>query len=133
MAGHGHKQHHHGVHHPHKHGHEGHPVMTAAHARSKHAKGGKVEPKNDPGEDTYAGKDSDVKKEAEEKAKGGRIKVKRAAGGPVAGKKTKMRLDRPGRKRGGGVGADKHPLTSASKIRPAEGHTTMSGNAEEGP
>lgn len=35
-------------------------------------------------------------------------------GGVVAGKKTAMRLDRPGRKMGGRVGADCAPLSSAA-------------------
>ena len=39
---------------------------------------------------------------------------KRAAGGKVCGKMGKMRLDRPGRKRGGRVGADMAPLSTAN-------------------
>lgn len=35
-------------------------------------------------------------------------------GGTVDGKKSAMRLDRPGRKRGGRVGADCTPLSSAA-------------------
>ncbi len=62
----------------------------------------------------------DVEKEAEgkesydkgdEKKRGGKVKVKahhRMHGGSV-----KSRLDRPARKRGGGVGADKSPFTTA--------------------
>ena len=66
----------------------------------------------------------DVIKEAEgkedyakgdEKKKGGRVKKKN--GGKVIGLMTgggvKSRLDRPGRKRGGAVGADRSPLSSA--------------------
>jgi len=34
---------------------------------------------------------------------------------PVMGGKARMRLDRPGRKRGGRVGADTAPLSSAAK------------------
>ncbi len=37
-----------------------------------------------------------------------------ADGGVVGGKKTAMRLDRPGRKMGGRVGADCAPLSSAA-------------------
>lgn len=37
-----------------------------------------------------------------------------ADGGVVTGKKTAMRLDRPGRKMGGRVGADCAPLSSAA-------------------
>jgi len=57
----------------------------------------------------------DVFKEAEERKKGGR--AKRAAGGKVIGLMTgggvRPRLDRPGRKSGGGVGANKSPLSTA--------------------
>ena len=68
----------------------------------------------------------DVFKEAEgkedyakgdEKKRGGR--VKRKSGGKVIGLMTgggvKPRLDRPGRKRGGGIGSDRSPLSSAHK------------------
>lgn len=34
---------------------------------------------------------------------------------PVMGGKARMRLDRPGRKRGGRVGADMSPMASAAK------------------
>lgn len=46
--------------------------------------------------------------------KGGR--VKRAGGGKIDGKKAHHHLGRPGRKRGGGVGADARPLTEASRL-----------------
>lgn len=46
-----------------------------------------------------------------ESAKG---KSRFADGGVVSGKKTAMRLDRPGRKMGGRVGADCAPLSSAA-------------------
>lgn len=68
----------------------------------------------------------DVLKEAEgkedyakgdEKKHGGKVKHKRKSGGKVIGLMTgggvKPRLDRPGRKRGGAVGADRSPLSSA--------------------
>ena len=62
-----------------------------------------------------------VFKEAEEKKRGGR--AKRATGGKVIGLMTgggvRPRLDRPGRKRGGGVGSDKSPLSSAHRGGPA--------------
>lgn len=41
-------------------------------------------------------------------------KSKYADGGVVSGKKSAMRLDRPGRKMGGRVGADCAPLSSAA-------------------
>lgn len=68
----------------------------------------------------------DVLKEAEgkedyakgdEKKHGGKVKHKSKSGGKVIGLMTgggvKPRLDRPGRKRGGAVGADRSPLSSA--------------------
>lgn len=54
--------------------------------------------------------------EAEEKKKGGKVV------GKVHGGHSKHRLDRPGRKRGGRVGADKSPLSSA--------HSTASADTE---
>lgn len=65
----------------------------------------------------YAGGDSNVAKEAKERKRGGKVcgegdaakphpgRAKRASGGSV-----------PGRKRGGSVGADRHPLSSAATI-----------------
>ena len=79
--------------------------MAARH-RKKHHKGvgGKID-----GADVAAGNE-EVFKEAEGKRRkrGGTVVAHRMAGGPV-----KHRLDRPGRKRGGRVGADTSPLTSA--------------------
>lgn len=49
--------------------------------------------------------------------KGGRVKKKRQTGGKVIGLMTgggvRPRLDRPGRKSGGGVGANRSPLSTA--------------------
>ena len=99
MASGGHKQHHH------------------AQAR---ASGGKI--KGTRTEEWVSG-NPDVKKETEgeesydkgdERKRGG--KVKRAKGGMVVeGHKSKHRMDRPGRKRGGAVGADRSPLSTAHK------------------
>lgn len=62
-----------------------------------------------------------VFKEATERKNGG--KVNRATGGKVIGLMTggavRPRLDRPGRKTGGRVGADKSPLSSANKVTSA--------------
>jgi len=79
-------------------------------------------------EEVYAGKGSNVEKEAhgEERKKGGKVKMltKKKGGvaegkkhvGKVEGEAAKHRMDRPGRKRGGGVGADTSPLTTANKV-----------------
>lgn len=83
-------------------------------------------------------KDSNVEGEAkgEERKKGGKVKahkkVMRKHGGKtehkkhlghIEGEEKKHRLDRPGRKRGGGVGADTSPLTTANKTSERRGPT----------
>lgn len=55
----------------------------------------------------------DVFKEADERKKGGRAKKKKHV--HMEGHKGKHRMDRPGRKTGGRVGADKAPLSSAHR------------------
>lgn len=55
-----------------------------------------------------AGGNPEIIKEAEEKKKGGK------AMGKMHGPLSRHRLDRPGRKTGGRVGADKSPLSSAN-------------------
>lgn len=77
---------------------------------------GGVVAKDDAPKDVYAGGESPTRKEADERKDGGRVKKKLKDGGKVEGKKTKMRLDRPGRKSGGRVGADSGPLSSASRL-----------------
>jgi hypothetical protein len=63
-----------------------------------------------------AGGNPEVIKEAEEKKKGGKVM------GKMQGEMSRHRLDRPGRKTGGRVGADRSPLSSANKTgsAPAE-------------
>lgn len=81
----------------------------------KHRAAGGVVDKDPTPREVYAGSGSNVVKEAEERKEGGRVK-KRACKdmGKIEGKMSKMRLDRPGRKMGGRVGADKSPLSSAA-------------------
>lgn len=72
------------------------------------------------GAEVYAGKGSKVLEKAEKRKRGGSVHKKH----PMhveGGKARHGRLDRPGRKRGGGVGADTSPMTAASKLTPAEG------------
>ncbi len=91
--------------------------------RSKRAGGGVVE-KEDAPRDVYAGGSSNVVKEVEGRKRGGR--VKKEVGKIEGGKMSKMRLDRPGRKMGGRVGAEKSPLSSAAKTSgPDGGPSTM--------
>lgn len=74
-----------------------------AHRHKAHkAKGGKL---------PYNAQGSNVEKEAEEKAAGGAVAKKH--GGTVHGEKAHGRLDRKHRKRGGRVGANHHPFSSA--------------------
>jgi len=84
--------------------------------KMKRADGGKAE--------FYAGAGSNVAKEAEEKKHGGKVHKKRKHGGHVHGEMAKKRLDKPGRKRGGAVGADMKPLSSAFREKDAVGHST---------
>lgn len=56
------------------------------------------------------------KEEEEGRAKGGR--VARAAGGSISGGGKKPSMGRAARARGGGVGADLHPLTHAAGTGP---------------
>lgn len=105
------------------------------HHREERRGGGKVEPDVKP--KAYNAQGSKVEEEAEEKKRGGKVKAKhhkKEHHGEVEGHRGKRRLDRPGRKRGGSVGADRHPLSSASKVTPAAGRKgTMSGDGSEGP
>lgn len=93
-------------------------------SRARHrAKGGATK------ETVYAGEGSNVLKEAEERKRGGKVmhgegdeprmradKAKRARGGSV-----------PGRARGGGVGSDKMPLSSAARIKRLPGEMPEGG------
>lgn len=70
--------------------------MANRHNAQCRAKGGRV---------FYAGAESNVAKEAKERKDGGAVEMKHG------GKASKGRLDK--RARGGGVGADKSPFSSA--------------------
>lgn len=76
--------------------------------KSCKAAGGGIK-ENPPVKEAYAGGTSNVRKEAEEKKRGGKVV------GKVHGHMAKKRMDRPGRKRGGRVGADLAPLSSAAR------------------
>lgn len=73
--------------------------MAARHKKSGKASGGIAIASGNP----------EVLKEAEEKKKGGK------AMGKMHGGKSRLRLDKPGRKTGGRVGADSSPLSSANR------------------
>ena len=103
------------------------------HHHGKKAEGGRV--------GMVASGNPDVIKEAkgeesydkgDERKKGGRVKKK--AGGAIHGEHAKHRMDRPrvGRKRGGGVGADRSPLSSAHKQVGSGGGTPKSEDSYGG-
>lgn len=95
-------------------------------ARHKHKKAsGGVALKESSPSDVYAGGSSNVLKEAREKHnKGGK------AMGHAHGAKAKMRMDRPGRKRGGGVGSNMKPLSTAATV--AKQNTVTNQDSEAG-
>lgn len=117
--------------------HEGkhHVVSHGEHATHIHRRRGGAAPKEEfnpehpmrghpGGEDFYNAKGSHEEREVEEGEKrGGRVKKKKD-GHHADGGRAMRRLDRPGRKRGGGVGSDMRPLSSAAHVKDAEGHKT---------
>lgn len=68
-----------------------------------------------------------VIKEAKERKKGGRVAPTKSVGFMTGGA-VKPRLDRPGRKRGGAVGANKMPLSTAH--RATKSGETMGGEPD---
>lgn len=88
--------------------HEGHHMAHGGHAKGHHghhhrkhkAKGGGI---------AVAGGNPKVIEEADKKKRGGRAKEM----GHMHGHHPKHRLDRPGRKRGGRVGSNRSPLSTA--------------------
>lgn len=122
---------HHSVHHG-KHNVAHHGAAMAVHHHYK--RGGMAEEGFDEehpmrgkpgGEIPYNAEHSREMKEAEEGAKrGGRVRKKKD-GHHAEGGRARHRLDRPGRKRGGGVGSDMRPLSSAAHAKDAEGHKTQ--------
>lgn len=80
-------------------------------------------------EESYAGTGSETEKEAERKKRGGRIHHGKVPMHVDGHKAAHHRLDRPGRKRGGAVGADSKPMTSAHNLTPPEGMKAQSMTA----
>jgi hypothetical protein len=85
-------------------------------------KGKKCERKDGGKVMAYDAADSNVRKEADERKKGGRVKAEHK----VEGERSKMHMGRPKRASGGRVGADKSPFTSARKVEQASAHKTES-------
>ncbi len=78
--------------------------------------------------ETYAGKGSNVEKEAEERKRGGR--AKRKSGGKLFGAAAKNHAGRTPRRSGGRTGSNANPLSSAHSGTPPSGHKVMSGEPD---
>lgn len=100
-------------------------------ARHEEAKGGGI---GDIGMDgsmkgmeSYTAGNPKVEKEAEKRARGGKVhkgKMPRM----VHGSAPMHHGNRPGRKSGGSVGADSHPMTAASRLSEPEGMSGRTSN-----
>jgi hypothetical protein len=86
------------------------------------AKGGGVGavPENEK-EESYAGTGSRTEKEAERRKRGGAVMRKGKMPHMIHGSAPRHHGNRPGRKGGGSVGADSHPMTEASRLSMPEG------------
>ena len=92
---------------------------AAAHMGNKAMRANGGAARADGGKTLEYTKEANVMDEAKERKDGGKAKKHL----DMEGAKTKVRrLDRPGRKRGGGVGADSTPLTTAARVTPAGDH-----------
>ena len=111
----GHKSVHHGKHHGVHHYHD---VDEVHHHNRKD--GGRIKMKVSGNPDVFKeeeGKEPYAK--GDERKRGGRAKHRKTGGkvlGLMTGGAVRPRLDRPGRKRGGAVGADQSPLSTAFKV-----------------
>jgi hypothetical protein len=112
-------------------------MSRARHHEHKRAKGGSVKPDWEAGGGSNAAKEAEEKSEGEHLKKGGRVHhgegekpkhhgAKRARGGKVHEphhhvKEKSMEhhhgMHVPGRKRGGGVGANRMPLSTAASVK----------------
>jgi hypothetical protein len=93
------------------------PALAHMGMKAMRANGGAA--RADGGKTLEYTKEANVMDEAKERKDGGKAKKHVA----MEGMKTKhRRLDRPGRKRGGGVGADSTPLTTAARATQASDH-----------
>lgn len=104
--------------------------MRGRHDAKPHASGGGVGdiPKNAKIE-SYAGTGSKTEQEAEKRARGGKI-MKGKMPTMVHGSMPSHHGNRPGRKSGGSVGADMHPMTSAARLSQPEG-LSRSGSVDK--
>ena len=79
------------------------------------------------GEESYTAGDPDTEKEAKRRARGGKVH-KGKAPRMVHGHMPHHHHNRPGRKRGGSMGADSHPMTEAAKLTEPEGMSGRTSN-----
>lgn len=79
---------------------------------------------------SYAGTGSVVEKDAEKRKRGGGVHQGKMPT-MVHGSAPKHHGNRPGRKRGGSVGADSHPMTEAAHLQRAEGMSGRDGVDKE--
>lgn len=91
-------------------------MSRARHKDKMRANGGPVKP------DWNAGEEQNAAKEAEERKKGGPVNMK------AEGDMAKKRGDRRGRARGGRIGANLAPLSTAARVK----HVTKGETPEEG-
>lgn len=98
------------------------------HKRKEHerrAKGGGIgavgENESMKGMESYTAGDPKTEKEAEKRKRGGAVMKKGKMPHMVHGSAPHHHHNRPGRKRGGSVGADSHPMTEAARLTMPEG------------
>lgn len=91
-------------------------MSRARHKDKMRANGGPVKA------DWNAGEEQNAAKEAKERKKGGRVHME------AEGDKAKKRADRRGRARGGRIGANLAPLSTAARVK----HVTKGETPEEG-
>lgn len=84
------------------------------------AKGGGVGEVGPVKTESYTAGDPDTQKEAERRKRGGAVR-KGKMPHMVHGSAPHHHGNRPGRKRGGSMGADSHPMTEAAKLTMPEG------------
>jgi hypothetical protein len=95
--------------------------------KHERAKGGGIGAIGKVKEESYAGTGSDTEKEAERRARGGKVH-KGKMPMMMHGKAPKHHANRPGRKRGGSMGADSHPMTEASRLSEPQGMSGRTSN-----
>lgn len=104
--------------------------MSRARHEEKRAKGGGIGDVGKVKTESYTAGDPDTEKEAEKRKRGGGVH-KGKMPTMVHGSAPKHHGNRPGRKSGGSVGADSHPMTSAAKLSPPEGMSNRAGGVDK--